>query len=136
MIAAICAWHEHHGPAAGEITRRLQAREPMLIAAPAVVEAYSVLTRLPPPYRLGSGDAVRLIEASFIGPGRLIALEAKSYRTLLRRASENQIVGGRIYDAVIAECALQEEDVDLLTFNEDDFASFARQGLEVIVPGR
>ena len=108
----------------------------MLIAAPAVVETYSVLTRLPPPHRLGSDDAVRLIEASFMGLGRLIALEAKSYRALLRRASENHIVGGRIYDAVIAECALREENVDLLTFNEDDFAGFAGRGLEIVVPGR
>ncbi len=136
MIAAVCAWHQHHAPARGEITRRLRAAEPMFIAAPAAVEAYAVLTRLPPPYRLASADALRLIEASFTSAGRLIALSAGSYVALLRRAAAEKIVGGRTYDAVIAECVLNETDVALLTFNEDDFSSFAERGLQIIVPGR
>ena len=136
MIAAVCAWHQHHAPATGEITRRLRAAEPMFIAAPAAVEAYAVLTRLPAPYRLASADALRLIEVSFTSAGRLVALNAHLYGALLRRAAAEKIVGGRTHDAVIAECALSERDVALLTFNEDDFSSFAERGLEIVVPGR
>ena len=87
MIAAVCAWHQHHAPATGEITRRLRAAEPMFIAAPAAVEAYAVLTRLPAPYRLASADALRLIEVSFTSAGRLVALNAHLYGALLRRAA-------------------------------------------------
>lgn len=52
MIAAVCAWHEHHTRATEEIERRLSRGEEMIVAAPALVEAYAVLTRLPPPHRL------------------------------------------------------------------------------------
>lgn len=48
MIAAICSWHEHHEAAIGEIERRLGRREAMVVAAPALVETYAVLTRLLP----------------------------------------------------------------------------------------
>jgi hypothetical protein len=46
------------------------------------------------------------------------------------------IAGGRAYDAVIAECALRERGVTLLTFNVDDFAPFASRGLDMVRPGR
>src|SRR5439155_4456381 len=58
LVAAVCAWHEHHAAAAREIERRLAAGEPMIVAAPALVESYAVLTRLPPPHRLRPADAL------------------------------------------------------------------------------
>jgi len=136
MVAAVCAWHERHDDAAGEIARRLRAAEPMLVAAPAAVECYAVLTRLPPPHRMGPSAALQAIEGSFVDHGRIVALDGRSYRTLIRRLAETRITGGRSYDAVIAECALRERDVVLLTFNESDFASFTARGLAIVVPGR
>jgi len=49
MVASVCARHEHHERAAAELERRFAKREAMIVAAPALVEAYAVLTRLPPP---------------------------------------------------------------------------------------
>jgi predicted nucleic acid-binding protein len=90
---------------------------------------------LPPPHRLSAADAWRLIDVGFSQSGRIVALDGRSYRALLRRAAEEGISGGRTYDAVIAECALRKKGVTLLTFNADDFSGFARRGLEVVVPG-
>jgi predicted nucleic acid-binding protein len=136
MIAAVCAWHEHHTDAADEITRRLRAEEPMFIAAPAMVESFAVLTRLPPPHRMAPATALALIEGSFLRQARIIALDGRSYRTLVHRLAETQIAGGRVYDGVIAECALRERDMALLTFNEHDFSAFSGRGLTIVVPGR
>jgi len=47
MVAALCAWHEHHERAIHEIERRLAQGELLIGAAPALVETYAVLTRLP-----------------------------------------------------------------------------------------
>ncbi len=136
MVAAVCAWHERHREAIGEIDRRLRAAEPMLIAAPAAVESYAVLTRLPPPHRVSPASALELIEGSFMEHGQVIALDERAYRDLVRRLASAGIAGGRTYDAVIAECALRERDVTLLTFNADDFKAFGDRGLAVVVPGR
>ena len=67
--------------------------------------------------------------------GKIVALDGRSYRSLLRGAPENGIAGGRTYDAVIAACALKVKGATLLTFNASHFSSFAARGLEVIVPG-
>ena len=136
MIAAVCGWHEHHGPAAAEVDRRLQRAERLFVAAPALVEAYAVLTRLPAPHRLSAADALDLLEANFIGAGRIITLDGRGYAGLLRRAPEEGIAGGRAYDAVIAACALRAASTTLLTFNADHFLPFAQWGLHVVVPGQ
>jgi predicted nucleic acid-binding protein len=105
MVAAVCAWHEHHRAAQSELARRLRDDGPMLVAGPALVESYAVLTRLPPPHRLSTHDAHRLIQTSFVENGRVIALEGRAYRVLLAAMAAEGIAGGRAYDAVIAECA-------------------------------
>lgn len=135
MIAAVCTWHEHHERAAEEIERRVERGETLYIAAPTVVEAYAVLTRLPPPYRLSPADALALVEENFIQSSRMITLAARSYRTFLRRARDEGIRGGRTYDAVIATCALQARASALLTFNKSHFLPFEKQGIAIVVPG-
>lgn len=134
MIAAICSWHEQHSHAVGEIQKRLQRRERMVTAAPALVEAYAVLTRLPPPHRLSPEDSLGLLEANFIKGVRVIALPAGSYQDLLRQAPKNGVAGGQTYDAVIAMCAIEAKVPTLLTFNPPDFL-FAAKQIDIIVPG-
>ena len=136
MVAAVCAWHEHHERARAEIERRLHGAATLLVAAPALVEAYSVLTRLPPPHRLSAADALTLLETNFMSTGKIVALDARSYRALLRQAPRNGIAGGRTYDAIIAECARRAKGTTLLTFNISHFMPFAGTGLEFVVPGR
>jgi len=135
IVAAVCTWHEHHERAAAEIEARLTRGEPLIVAAPTLVEAYAVLTRLPPPYRLSPADALALVEENFIQAARIVALDARGYPTLVRRARDEGIRGGRTYDAVIAACALKARAAVLLTFNKDHFLPFADRGLEIVVPG-
>ena len=135
MVAATCGWHEHHDRAREEIERRLRDAETLLVAAPALVETYSVLTRLPPPHRLSPADALTLLEENFMSTGKIVALDARSYRALLRRAPRNGVAGGRTYDAIIAECARRAKDTTLLTFNMSHFLPFAGRGLEIVMPG-
>lgn len=106
----------------------------MVVAAPALVETYAVLTRLPPPHRLSPEDSLVLLEANFIKGSRMIALQAVSYQDLLRQAPKNGIAGGQTYDAVIAMCAIKAKASALLTFNLNDFL-FAAKQIDIVVPG-
>jgi predicted nucleic acid-binding protein len=134
MIATVCAWHEKHNQAAVEVQRRLDGRQQMVVAAPALVEAYSVLTRLPPPHRLSANDALTLLETNFIKGAKIVALDDKSYASLLTQAPDAGIIGGRIYDAVIAMCAIKAKARALLTLNPANF-TFAQKQIDVLVPG-
>jgi predicted nucleic acid-binding protein len=133
MIAAVCTWHEHHAAAAGEIERRLGRRERMAIPAPALVEAYAVLTRLPAPHRLAPADAWTLVNTNFVQGRRAVALTSRMYTDVLNDLVRRALAGGRAYDAVIAACARHAGADVLLTFNTRHFDP-APIGVLVIEP--
>lgn len=133
MVAAVCTWHEHHIAAAAEIERRLDRGERLAVPAPALVEAYAVLTRLPAPHRLSSADAWALIEANFVKASRIVALTGVAYVRILRALAKQALGGGRAYDAVIAECARKAKAAALLTFNRRHFDP-PPEGVSVIEP--
>jgi predicted nucleic acid-binding protein len=133
MIAAVCSWHEHHDAAVDAIESRLQHGNRLAVPAPALVEMYAVLTRLPSPHRLSPADAWMLIEANFVESAVVIAPSAAAYRTTLRQVAAAGIAGGRTYDAVIGECARQAKADTLLTFNRRHFDP-APAGVSVIDP--
>jgi hypothetical protein len=64
----------------------------------------------------------------------VIALNAKSYETVLLRAAKVGVTGGRTYDVVIGACAAQGKASTVLTFNAADFTALG-QDFEVVVPG-
>ena len=135
IVAALCVWHVHHERASGEIDRRLNAGETMIVAAPTLVETYSVLTCLPPPNRLSSAETFALLEANFLGSEvETVALTAAAYHRLLQEGLERRIGGGQIYDAVIVACGLAAEADTLLTFNEPHFRRLADDRIQIVVP--
>jgi predicted nucleic acid-binding protein len=135
MIAASSAWHEHHRRAAGEVERRLDQGDDLVLAAPALIEMYAVLTRLPPPHRLSPSSALALVTGNFVdNAAEVIALAMDSYRQILESGPDRRIAGGAIYDAVIVACAKQARVDVLLTFNERQFRPLANGDIEIVVP--
>ncbi len=135
MVAAVCTWHERHEAAADEIDRRLRAREGLVVACPALAEAYAVLTRLPAPHRLEAAEARDVLQVSFVRQGRLVALEAGRYVRLLAQAPDRGITGGAFYDAVIAACATKARVRAILTFDIAHFQRCADEGVDIVTPG-
>lgn len=135
IIAILCAWHQHHELAVAEVDRRLDRGEELVAAAPSLVEAYSVLTRLPPPNRLSPIDAQSLLEANFLsGSVTVTALSVEEYITLLRQAPDRGIAGGTVFGAVIGACATLANVDAILTFNEHHFRLLGLHGIQVVVP--
>ena len=133
LVAAVCSWHEHHAATAEELARRSKRREEMVMAAPALVEAYAVLTRLPPPYRLRPQDALAVLVGSWGGGGRGDD-RARRPGPFLRALPGSGIAGGSSHDAHIAACARKAKAGVILTWNVRDFERVA-EGVEVASPG-
>lgn len=106
----------------------------MVVPGPALVETYAVLTRLPPPHRLGAPDALRLVAANFIEGARVITLDDTDYIDLLHAAPDLAVVGGRVYDNVILRCAKKGKAASLLTFDDSHFVSMATTHMQIVVP--
>lgn len=135
IVALISSRHEHHEHALGEIERRLDAGETLVLAAHTLVETYSVLTRLPMPNRLSPTDCRSLLEANFSPEvAEVVTLSPDGYRRLIHDAPASNLSGGRVYDAVIAACARAAHVGIILTFNVRHFASFAGEDLAIVAP--
>lgn len=72
---------------------------------------------------------------TFLEPAEgIVSLDPQAYRQLVEGAPRRRIEGGRIYDAVIAECARIAGVEALLTFNERDFLDLVTPPTRVVVP--
>lgn len=92
-VAAVAGWHEAHEASAAAIADG--ARLP----AHCLVEAYSVLTRLPAPHRFAPAVARAVLRASF--PGEPLALGSEAHAALLDRLSAAGVSGGAAYDGLV-----------------------------------
>ena len=89
--------------------------------AHSLAEVYSTLTRMPGKHRISSDQAVL-----FIGNIRerlsVIGLSGDEYAQALEASAARGIVGGTIYDAMLAHCALQAQAEIIYTWNARHYA--------------
>jgi predicted nucleic acid-binding protein len=98
------------------------------------LEFFSVSTRLPPEFRLAASDAMRLLEEEVFARMPVHDLPAADRMPLLKAAAQDGTVGGRIYDAHIAEVARAAGAKVVVTDNRRHFVSALRHGLRVETP--
>lgn len=121
LVAAALAQHEHHRATITELSRRRAAGQAMVMAAHALLEAYAVLTRLPPPHRLAPADAVTVLDRNW-GDAETIALTGAESWRVLRELAAAGVSGGRTYDGCIAASARKGKCDEILTWNTRHFA--------------
>lgn len=109
VVAAALPWHQSHAVARSA----LEGSKSSLLGQVAI-ETYSVLTRLPPPRRVPAQAALDYLRRGFESPP--LVLSASGYRDLIELAADEGIVGGAVYDALVAATA-QEAGAALLTLD-------------------
>jgi predicted nucleic acid-binding protein len=131
IIAGLLSWHEFHRRALPALQKAMTGRR-LLIPFPALVESYSVMTRLPSPHRLRPEIAQQLLHDSF-SDARIVSLSSREAWTFLGDCVASATAGGRVYDAVVASAAIEARARELLTFNPRDFEIFSDR-IAIIVP--
>ncbi|MBA2566755.1 MAG: PIN domain-containing protein [Thermoleophilaceae bacterium] len=121
VVATFAPWHEHHARA-----RRVLAAAPRLVAHTAL-EAYSVLTRLPEPFRVDPAIAVEFLERTF--RSERLALDPDAHACAPRTLSEAGVGGGATYDGVIA-LAAREAGAQVVTLDRRALDTYARCGAD------
>lgn len=106
--------HVHH-PAS--LARFIQFdRAAGCCAAHSLAEVYSTLTRMPGKHRISAEQAML-----FIGSIRerlsIVALSGDEYADALQAAAALGIVGGGIYDALLAQCAIKAGAETIYSWN-------------------
>jgi predicted nucleic acid-binding protein len=98
------------------------------------LEFFSVATRLPPEFRVVPADAALLLEEEVFARMAVHDLPPGEHMPMLRAAARDAIVGGRVYDAHIAEVARAAGATVVVTDNRRHFLSALRYGLRVETP--
>jgi len=118
--------HEHHEPSL-EVFLKADKKHGFC-AAHSLAEFYPVVTRLPGRHRL-SGEQILLLLQEIRERLTVIYLNAEEYFTALQAGAEMGIVGGVVYDALLANCAQKAGADTLYTWNVKHFERF---GLDLI----
>lgn len=118
--------HEHHE---ASLNAFLKAdRRSSCCAAHSLAEVYATLTRLPGRHRL-SGEQVLLFLENIRERLALVTLGPEEYSAAVQEAATAGIVGGAVYDMLIAQCALKAHAETIYTWN---VKHFQRMGPEIM----
>ena len=122
VVAAFATWHPAH--VAARQTLDVAPRLP----GHAGLEAYSVLTRLPPPHRAPASDVRAFLEREFAEPW--LVLPGAELGALIQRLVDLGITGGATYDAVIGATA-KRAGASLITRDRRARTIYEQLGVEV-----
>jgi predicted nucleic acid-binding protein len=118
LVAALLPDHPHHArsfPVFASATRKQAG-----CAAHSLAEAYSTFTRYPGKERM-SAEAASLMVQEIEHRFTLVWLDGDEYYAAIRRMAQMRIVGGAVYDGLVAECALKAGANHLYTWNVRHF---------------
>ncbi len=90
-------------------------------AAHSLAEVYSTLTRMPGKHRI-SGDQAMLFIGSIRERLSIISLTGDEYADALAASAALGIVGGGIYDAMLANCAVKAKAETIYSWNGRHYA--------------
>ncbi len=121
LIPTFLEEHQHH-EASLEVFLKA-SKEHGSCAAHSLAEVYSTITRLPRKQRL-SGEQVLLFLEHIRERLRLVTLDAEEYFATLEEAAAAGVVGGTVYDALLARCALKARADILYTWDVRHFQQF------------
>jgi len=131
IVAALAPWQERHRAARRAIDELLAQRS-LIVPWHALMEAYSVLTRVPLPIRFAPKEALRLLNETF-GNVPVVGLSPGDVWSLIAEFAARGIFGGRIYDAAIARAARDAGAQAILTLDVRDFELLG-EGLQILSP--
>lgn len=119
LVAVFYGDHVHHN---ASLDRFIQFDKfTGCCGAHSLAEVYSTLTRMPGKHRISAEQAML-----FIGSIRerlsIISLTGDEYADALQASSARGIVGGSIYDAMLAHCAIKAEAETIYTWNARHYA--------------
>jgi predicted nucleic acid-binding protein len=118
LVPALLPAHVHHARSFAVFAAASQKNAGC--AAHTLAEVYSTLTKYPGKERISSEFAALLIQ-QLEEKLTLVWLDGDEYRAAIRRMATMGIVGGAVYDGLIASCALKSGARHLYTWNARHF---------------
>ena len=134
VVPALLDWHDHHARALAAVVEWRGAGRRLVVPIPALIQSYSVMTRLPRRWRVTPDTARSLLSNAFAAGADLVAQNGDAAWSLFDRVVSKGVAGGGIHDADILACAERAGAKRLLTLNPVDFERLGPTSVEIVVP--
>ena len=125
LVAACVRQHPHFVRARHALESVASGRDEGAISAHSVGEMYSALTNLPLLPRILPAEAERIIRTNVKAHFRCQPVTTAMYEAAIDVCVRQSFAGGKVYDALLLECARKAECKRLYTFNVRDFRRLA-----------
>ena len=135
IIAALVESHPMHERAFPWLKQAKEKKFELIVSSHTLAELYAVLSTLPLKPRISSSVAWRLIKENIESISKILSLTPAEYSSTIKSLSDIGLIGGTIYDALIAKVAQKAKVERLLTLNIDHFRRVWQDGEnKIIVP--
>jgi predicted nucleic acid-binding protein len=134
VVAAHMDWHADHDRALAAIAGSRGAGKRLVVPVPALVQAFSVMTRLPRGLRVRPSEARDALASYRSDETDMAESAGRDVWDLFDRAVACGVSGGGVHDADILACAERAGATRLLTLNPDDFKRLGPTDVEIVVP--
>jgi predicted nucleic acid-binding protein len=121
LVPAFLTEHIHH--AASKAAYQQGPREDRGCGAHCLAEFYSTFTGFQNRFRLDSNEVLLMI-GDILEKLSIVALAAEEYVLAIQDAARDGVVGGTIYDALLARCAVKAQAEVIYTWNVKHFQQF------------
>ena len=134
LIALLHLNHVHHQTTKLDFERRLNRGDVLHLIPHTLLEAFSVLTRIPVPFRRSASEVHSLLRKNF-GEFQMIETPgSQEVWNLLAQLAASEIGGGRTYDSWIALTANNAGMQEFVTWNAKHFPRDRFQKLRIVEP--
>ena len=125
LVAGCVRRHPHFSRAHPLLRSVTRGEHEGVISCHSLAETYSALTSLPLQPRISPADADAMIAGNFRQHFRLIPVTSAMYVRAVTACVQHSLPGGKVYDALLIECAREAACERIYTFNTGDFQRIA-----------
>ena len=125
VLVAGCVRRHPHFARARPLLQSVASGEEGVISCHSLAEAYSALTCLPLRPAILPVEAEAIINTNIRPHFRLQAVTSTMYERAVQACVRRSLPGGKVYDALLLECAREAGCDRIYTFNVSDFRRLA-----------
>ena len=134
LIPAFAESHPNHKECFSLLEKTLTKKIDLITSAHALLEFYSVYSKLPLKTRISPLEIKKIMEENIYPNFKIITLEEKDYREVISQISSLGLSGGIVYDLFHYMSARKAKANAVITYNDKDFHKVSFDKLPVFLP--
>ncbi|HMV43278.1 MAG TPA: PIN domain-containing protein [Leptospiraceae bacterium] len=134
LIPAFAEAHPNHKQCFSFLEKISNQKIEVVTSAHALLEFYSVFSKLPLKTRISPLEIKEIIEKNIYPNFKVIALEEKDYKEIILQITSLGLSGGIVYDLFHVVAARKVKSNAIITYNEKDFQKINFAKIPIFLP--